>query len=48
MRRYITTDEGLAKPWDLLADRLDDVTSDSLLLGATYIVAGRRPAPSNA
>ena len=48
MRRYITTDEGLAKPWDLLADRLDDVTSESLLLGAIYVVAGRRPAPSNA
>lgn len=48
MRRYITTDEGLAKPWGLLADRLDDVTSESLLLGAIYIVAGRRPAPSNA
>jgi ubiquinone/menaquinone biosynthesis C-methylase UbiE len=48
MRRYITTDEGLAKPWDLLADRLEDVTSESLLLGAIYIVAGRRPTPSNA
>jgi ubiquinone/menaquinone biosynthesis C-methylase UbiE len=48
MRRYTTTDEGLAKPWDLLADRLENVTSDSLLLGAIYIVAGRRPAPSNA
>ena len=48
MRRYITTDEGLAKPWDLLAERLDDVTSESLLLGAIYIAAGRRPAPSNA
>ncbi len=45
MRRYITTDEGLAKPWDLLADRLENVTSESLLLGAIYIVAGRRPAP---
>jgi ubiquinone/menaquinone biosynthesis C-methylase UbiE len=48
MRRYITTDEGLAKPWDLLADRLEDVTSESLLLGAIYIVAGRRRAPSDA
>lgn len=48
MRRYITTDEGVAKPWDLLADRLEDVTYESLLLGAIYIVAGRRPASSNA
>lgn len=47
MRRYVTTDEGLAKPWDLLADRLEDVTSESLLLGAIYIVAGCRPAPPN-
>ena len=48
MRRYITTNEGLAKPWNLLANRLDDVRFESLLLGAIYIVAGRRPAPSNA
>lgn len=48
MRRYVTTDEGLARPWDLLADRLEDVTSESLLLGAIYLVAGRRPAPSSA
>jgi ubiquinone/menaquinone biosynthesis C-methylase UbiE len=48
MRRYVTTDEGLAKPWDLLADRLDDVTIASRLLGAIYIAAGRRPAPSDA
>lgn len=46
VRRYATTDEGLARPWDLLADRLDDVTSESLLLGAIYLVTGRRPVPS--
>jgi ubiquinone/menaquinone biosynthesis C-methylase UbiE len=46
MRRYITTDEGLAKPWDLLAHRLEDVTTESLLLGAMYVMAGRRSAPS--
>ncbi|MGH2759161.1 MAG: class I SAM-dependent methyltransferase, partial [Actinomycetota bacterium] len=40
MRRYITTNEGLAKPWDLLADRLRDVTSETLLAGAIYIVSG--------
>jgi ubiquinone/menaquinone biosynthesis C-methylase UbiE len=48
MRRYITTNQGLSRPWDLLADRLDDVTSESLFLGAIYIVAGLRPAPSKA
>jgi hypothetical protein len=47
MRRYVTTNEGLAKPRDLLADRLDDVTSESLLLGAIDILAGRRPARSS-
>jgi len=47
MRRYITTGEGLATPWDLLADRLEDVTSESLVLGAMYIAAGCRPAPSS-
>jgi len=41
MRRYVTTNDGIAKPWDLLADRLEDVTSESLLLGAIYVVAGR-------
>jgi ubiquinone/menaquinone biosynthesis C-methylase UbiE len=46
MRRYITTDEGLAKPWDLLAHRLEVVTTESLLLGAMYVMAGRRSAPS--
>jgi ubiquinone/menaquinone biosynthesis C-methylase UbiE len=44
MRRYSTTEEGLDKPWDLLADRLEDVIPESRLLGAIYIVAGRRPA----
>jgi len=41
MRRFVTTNEGLAKPWDLLADRLEDITLESLLLGSIYIVAGR-------
>ena len=44
MRRYITTEEGLDQPWDLLADRLEHVTSQSRLLGAIYVVAGVRPA----
>ena len=47
MRRYVTTDEGLAKPWNLLAEKLDDVTSDAHLFGAIYIVTGRRPALSS-
>jgi ubiquinone/menaquinone biosynthesis C-methylase UbiE len=47
MRRYVTTEEGLASPWDLLAERLDEVASEWLLLGALYIVAGRRAAPSH-
>ena len=42
MRRYVTTYEGLRKPWDLLVDGLEDVTSDSRLLGAIYTVAGSR------
>lgn len=44
MRRYVTTDEGLARPWDLLGDRLEDVTSDEQFLGAIYVVGGRRPS----
>jgi len=44
MRRYVTTDDGLARPHDLFVERLDDVTSETLLLDAIYIVAGRRPA----
>jgi ubiquinone/menaquinone biosynthesis C-methylase UbiE len=48
MRRYVTTDEGLASPWDLLAERLDDVRTEVLLLGAVYIVTGRRAASSHA
>jgi ubiquinone/menaquinone biosynthesis C-methylase UbiE len=43
MRRYVTTRDGLARPWDLLAARLEDVTADSILLGAMYVMAGRRP-----
>lgn len=46
LRRYVTTGEGLDRPWDLLAERLEDVTSEPLLLGAAYVAAGRRPAPS--
>jgi ubiquinone/menaquinone biosynthesis C-methylase UbiE len=44
MRRYATTAEGLARPWDLLADRLTDVAATSLLLGTIYVVGGCRPA----
>ncbi len=46
MRRYVTTHSGLDRPWDLLGDRLGDVASESLLLGAVYVAAGRRPAAS--
>jgi ubiquinone/menaquinone biosynthesis C-methylase UbiE len=42
MSRYVTTDEGQAKPWDLLADRLENLSSKIHLLGAIYIVAGSR------
>lgn len=48
MRRYVTTHEGLARPWDLLEERLADVTHDSLLLGAIYVVGGRRPVATGA
>lgn len=48
MRRYITTDDGMRKPWDLLGDRLDDVTVETVLLGAIYVVGGRRPAENAA
>ena len=48
MRRYVTTHGGLARPWDLLAQRLDEVASELRLLGAIYVVAGRRPAPPRA
>ncbi|MDX1650320.1 MAG: methyltransferase domain-containing protein [Myxococcota bacterium] len=41
MRRYVTTEEGLDRPWDLLAERLRDVRVETLLLGALYVVAGR-------
>ncbi len=44
MRRYVTTSEGIGRPWDLLAERLDDVTAQTIVLGAIYIVAGRRPS----
>ncbi len=44
MRRYVTTEEGLDRPWDLLANRLEDVSSEGLALGALYVVAGHRPA----
>jgi ubiquinone/menaquinone biosynthesis C-methylase UbiE len=43
MRRYVTTRDGLARPWDLLAARLEDVTADSILLGALYVMVGRLP-----
>jgi ubiquinone/menaquinone biosynthesis C-methylase UbiE len=48
MRRYVTTQEGLARPWDLLGERLADLTRDSLLLGAVYVAAGRRPPVTGA
>ena len=45
MRRYVTTTDGLARPWDLLAQRLHDVNGEAIVLGAIYIVSGRRPSP---
>ena len=48
MRRYTTTDEGLDEPWDLLAARLEGVTTESLVFGTLYIVAGLRPVSPRA
>lgn len=42
MRRYITTTDGIATPWDLVAARLDDVTVDALFAGCIYIASGSR------
>jgi hypothetical protein len=44
MRRYITSDESLDQPAELLAQRLDAVSRDSILFGMIYIVAGVRRA----
>jgi ubiquinone/menaquinone biosynthesis C-methylase UbiE len=47
-RRFVTTSEGLARPWDLLADRLVNVAVDLRYLGTTYLVTGTASASSGA
>ncbi len=37
----VTSLEGLARPWDRLAARLDDVAVDAVLGGAMFIASGR-------
>jgi ubiquinone/menaquinone biosynthesis C-methylase UbiE len=44
-KRYVTTFEGFDKPWSHLEGLLEDVTAQSLALGAVYISHGRVPAP---
>lgn len=43
MRRYVTTREGLSRPWDLLMQRLADVAVERRGLGAVYVASGRVP-----
>jgi ubiquinone/menaquinone biosynthesis C-methylase UbiE len=43
MRRYVTTLDGLDRPWDLLAERLGRVASEFRLFGALYVVSGVVP-----
>jgi hypothetical protein len=40
MRRYITTTEGLRRPWDLLADRVQETEIHLRFVGAVYQVIG--------
>jgi precorrin-6B methylase 2 len=44
MRRYVTTSEGLAAPWNLITDRLVEVRVETMLLDAVYVTWGRTPA----
>src|SRR5437763_8910191 len=44
MRRYVTTTEGLDRPWDLLAERLADLEVDLRSLGTIYVAVGSTPA----
>jgi len=44
MRRYVTTSEGLDRPWDQLATRLDHVEVRLRALGVVYQAAGTNPA----
>lgn len=44
-KRYITTFDGFATPWDHLRPRLDDFVVRDLALGAFYISSGRAPVP---
>jgi demethylmenaquinone methyltransferase/2-methoxy-6-polyprenyl-1,4-benzoquinol methylase len=43
-RRYVTTFEGLAAPWDLLALRLDDMHVELWGLRLAYVATGVVPA----
>ena len=48
MRRYVTTSDGVAEPWTLLADRLDDFSIELVVLGAIYIAHGAAPPSDGA
>jgi len=43
-RRYVTTLEGIERPWSLLAPRLVGLEVESRLLGFVYIAGGAAPA----
>jgi ubiquinone/menaquinone biosynthesis C-methylase UbiE len=46
-RRYVTTLDGITRPWSLLAPRLVDLEIESLVFGFVYLARGRLPgAPS--
>jgi len=43
-RRYVTTLEGLDRPWDRLEGLVPDLRVESLMLGGTYVAWGNLPA----
>ena len=43
-RRYVTTSDGLRKPWDLLTDRLEESVVDTRVGGMCYLAKGTRPS----
>jgi demethylmenaquinone methyltransferase/2-methoxy-6-polyprenyl-1,4-benzoquinol methylase len=43
MRRYVTTTEGLDRPWDLLAEQVGSMDVELRLLGAVYLAVGATP-----
>lgn len=42
MKRFVTTSEGLASPWNLLAARLTDLSYDFRAFRSIYVVGGQR------